>query len=356
MKNILNDEYLNLLNEIKSRIVSARIKAVRAVNKELIALYWNIGKTIVERQKKYKWGDAVVEKLAKDLRTELKTTSGFSAQNLWYMRQLYLEYKDFPILQQAVGEIPWGHNILILSKIKDAKERAYYLKASAEMGWSRNVLLNQIKADAYRCREILPKQHNFLKALPEHLTEQADESIKSVYNLDFLGIRKPLLERQMENRLVEKIKRFMLELGKGFSFIGNQYRLALGNNEYFVDLLFFNRMLKCLVAVELKTGKFEPEYAGKMDFYLNLLDEQVRMKDENPSIGIILCADKDNIVVEYALRGVKKPVGVAKYYLTNKLPKTLKGKLPDVREMKLSIQQELKNERNKSAVRKRINC
>lgn len=342
MKNIAGKEYIKFLNEIKSRIVTARIQAIRSVNKELIKLYWDIGKSIVARQQKYKWGDAVVEQLAKDLKEDFKTTFGFSVQNLWYMRQFYLEYKDFPILQQLVGEIPWGHNILILSKLKDKDEREYYMKASAEMGWSRNVLLNQIKAGAYHYQKNLSKQHNFPRVLSKHLAEQADESVKSIYNLDFLDIKKPVVEREIERRLVEKIKRFMLELGKGFSFIGNQYRLTLGNNEYFVDLLFFNRNLKCLVAIELKTGKFEPEYAGKMDFYLHLLDEQVRLKDENPPIGIILCADKDNIVVEYALRSVKKPVGVAEYYLTNKLPRYLAGKLPDANALKLPIQEELK--------------
>ena len=174
------------------------------------------------------------------------------------------------------------------------------------------------------------------------LAEQADEAIKSVYNLDFLGTTKQVIERELERRLVDKIKRFMLELGKGFSFVGNQFRLTLGNNEYFVDLLFFNRHLKCLVAIELKTGKFEPEYAGKMDFYLHLLDEQARLKDENSPIGIILCADKDNIVVEYALRSVKKPVGVVEYYLTKKLPKYLTGKLPDANALKLPLREEFK--------------
>ncbi len=341
MKNTIGKEYIKFLNEIKSRIVTARIQAVRSVNKELIKLYWDIGRTIVQRQKKYKWGDAVVEKLANDLKKDFETTFGFSTQNLWYMRQFYLEYKDDSILQQLVGELPWGHNILIFSRIKNKKEREYYLKASVEMGWSRNVLLNQIKAGAYTFY-LKQKTHNFPKVLPVYLAEQADEAIKSVYNLDFLGITKQVLERELEKRLVERIKRFILELGKGFSFIGNQYRLKLENNEYFVDLLFFNRLLKCLVAIELKTGKFEPEYAGKMDFYLHLLDEQEKLKDENPSIGIILCAAKDNIVVEYALRSAKKPVGVAEYYLTSKLPKYLAGKLPDANALRLPIQEGLK--------------
>ena len=249
MKSIIGKEYISFLNEIKSRIISARIKAVRSVNKELIKLYWDIGRSIIERQEKYKWGNAVVEKLANDLKEDFKSTFGFSVQNLWYMRQFYLEYKDDAILQQLVGELPWGHNILIFSQVKNKKEKAYYLKASAAMGWSRNVLLNQIKAGAYQMSQ-KQKQHNFERALPVHLTEQTQEAIKSVYNLDFLDIEKPVIERELERRLIEKIKRFMLELGKGFSFIGNQHRLKLGNNEYFVDLLFFNRVLKCLVAIE----------------------------------------------------------------------------------------------------------
>lgn len=340
MKNIAGKEYIKFLNEIKSRIVASRIQAIRSVNKELINLYWDIGKRIVERQKKFGWGKRVVEQLSRDLINEYANSKGFSRDNLWRMRMFYLEYKEEK-LAQLVPELPWGHNILIMQKVKNMKEREYYITSGIKFGWSRNVLLNQIKANAYLLSQ-RKKTHNFPRALPVHLAEQADESIKSVYSLDFLGITKPVLERELEKRLVEKIKQFILELGYGFSFIGNQYRLTLENNKYFVDLLFFNRNLKCLVAVELKIGKFEPEYAGKMDFYLNLLDEQVKLKDENPSIGIILCADKDNIVVEYALRSVKKPVGVAEYYLTKKLPEYLVGKLPDANALKLPIQKGLK--------------
>jgi predicted nuclease of restriction endonuclease-like (RecB) superfamily len=244
------------------------------------------------------------------------------------MRQFFVEYKDSANLQQLVGEIPWGQNILIFSKIKDETEREYYIKACARFGWSRNVLLNQIKANIYKLSKTAPKQHNFERVLPSRLAEQADESIKDVITLDFLSIKKPFLERELEKNLVEKVKQFMLELGTGFSFIGNQYRLTLEDNEYFVDLLFFNRKLKCLVAVELKTGKFEPEYAGKMDFYLHLLNEQAKMDGENPPIGIILCSDKSGIVVEYALRSVKHAVGVAEYQITAKLPKELSKYIP----------------------------
>lgn len=280
----IKKDYVSFLKEIKEKISAARIKAYRRLNKELITLYWDIGKTIVERQEKHGWGQSVVEKLARDLQKEFDSRQGFSPQNLWFMRQFYMEYKNYSNLQQLVRELPWGHNILIFSKIKNPDERKYYLKASAQMGWSRNVLLNQIKSDAYARYLQGPKQHNFAKAMPLNLAEQANESLKSVYNLDFLGVTKPILERELEKKLVKKVKQFILELGYGFSFIGNQYRLVLGGSEYFVDLLFFNRKLKCLVALELKTGRFEPEYAGKMDFYLNLLNEQVKMDDENPQL------------------------------------------------------------------------
>ena len=333
-------DYGKFFREIKTRIVSARLRAGRSVNKELISLYWDIGKIIEEKQTLHSWGKNIVEKLAADLRKEFNQSFGLSVQNLWYMRQFYMEYKDRPILQQLVGELPWGHNILILSKIKDAKEKEYYLRTSAQMGWSRNVLLNQIKAKAYQMN-LKQKHHNFSKTLPIHLTEQADESLKSVYNLDFLGITKPVLERELEKKLIEKIKHFILELGAGFSFIGNQYRLELEGDEYFIDLLFFNRKIKCLVAIELKTGNFKPEYAGKMDFYLHLLNDQVKLKDENPSLGIILCAQKKNIIVEYALRSTKNPIGVAEYQLTHKLPAPLKNVLPSEKQFIEQIKEEM---------------
>ena len=338
--------YSKLLREIKGQITSARIKISRVVNKGLLNLYWDIGKMIAIRQKQYGWGQSVVERLAADLAKDFRGIEGFSSQNLWRMRLFYLEYKNHPKLAQLVREIPWGQNIAILQMIKDNKEREYYIRATAEMGWSRNVLLNQIKAVAYRRHKIIPKQHNFPKALPKYLAEQANESMKSVYNLDFLNIGKPMLERELEQRLIEKIKQFMLELGKGFSFINSQYRLFLGKNEYFVDLLFYNRILQCLVAIELKTGKFEIEHAGKMDFYLDLLNEQVKLKNENPSIGIILCVKKDSIVVEYAMRRTINPVGVAEYHLTNHPTRELKALLPPQNEFKTQLKNEIKRRKS----------
>lgn len=230
--------------------------------------------------------------------------------------------------------IPWGQNLLIMHQVKNQEERKYYLNATNKLGWSRAVLLNQIKANAYQNHLINPKQSNFELALPIHLSEQANEALKSEYNLDFLGMSKPILERELENRLIEKIRDLLLELGYGFSFIGNQYRLKLNKKEYFIDLLFYHRILKCLIAIELKTVEFEPEFAGKMNFYLELLDEQEKQSDDNPSIGIILCPTKDNIEVEYSLRTSSKPIGVAEYKLTNELPNNLKGKVPTSKELK----------------------
>lgn len=334
--------YTAFLIDIKAKIRHARTQAARAVNQELIQLYWALGKSIAEKQEQLGWGKSVVEQLSKDLQETFEGRSGFSTQNLWYMRQFYLEYKGNTNLQQLVGEIPWGQNLMIMSKVKDTDARYYYLKATVEMGWSRNVLVHQIKSQAYERHQLTNKQHNFQKALPEHLAEQADQAMKDVYMLDMLGIEKPVLEAELEARIVSKIKEVMLELGYGFAFIGNQYRIAVNNKEYFVDLLFSNRRLNALVAIELKIGRFKPEFAGKMNFYLNLLDDYVREPGENPSIGIILCTERDYFEVEYALRGLDKPVGVSEYLLTQELPNELKNKLPDAKQLEREIRKEFK--------------
>ncbi len=341
---LLPSGYGDLLQTVKKRIQESRILAYRAVNKELIQLYWNIGREIAERQAREGWGKSIVERLSHDLREEFSGTSGFSSQNLWYMRQFYSEYKDHPDLQQLVGEIPWGQNLLILSKVKDKQEREYYLSMTAEMGWSRNVLLNQIKTRAYLRHKATSKQHNFRDTLPMAIAEQADQAMKDVYALDFLGITMPIVERELERRMVNRIREVLLEFGHGFAFIGNQYPIKLNDEEYFIDLLFYHRKLKCLVAIELKTGSFKPEYAGKMNFYLNLLNDFVREPDENPSIGIILCGDRNRIEVEYSLKGIDKPVGVAEYTLTRKLPAELADKLPKPEELEKEIMQELGKE------------
>ena len=362
----LSPEYTVWLSELKSRIQSARTSAARSVNRELILLYWDIGRGILEKQEKLGWGKSVVEQLSLDLRTEFPGMKGVSANNFWLMRQFYSEFSSFAFLEQFVQEmqsqrlaspesatgkstileqlvqevlssVPWGHLVEIVKKVKVPRERLYYLRGTARFGWTRAVLLNQIKADAYRRSLAEGKAHNFPVALPEYLAEQAEEALKSSYNLEFLGIDREIKEQKLENRLIEKLKDFILELGYGFCFIGSQHRLVAGNKEYFIDLLFYHRYLKCLVALELKIGEFKPEFAGKMDFYLNVLNETERAGDDNPSIGIILCAEKDDVVVEFALKSKTNPIGVADYQLKPTLPKELKGKLPTAKELGAAI-------------------
>ena len=376
-------EYRKFIEELKARVTAARISAARHVNRDLILLYWDIGRAIVEKQKTFGWGDSVVEMVAADLRRTFPQMRGFSPDSVWRMRQFYSEYADASFLEQAVPEmrgreiqfleqavpekggnaflsrfvremltpIPWGHHVELLKKIKDPGARLWYLAATARLGWSRNVLLNQIKAGAYERAKTDKKTHNFDLALPEHLAEQADEMLKSSYNLEFLGIRRAITERALEDRLIERLRDFILELGYGFCFIGRQHRLTLGKKEYFIDLLFYHRFLKALVAFELKVGPFEPEYAGKMDFYLNLLNDRERGPSDQPSIGVILCAEKDDIEVEYALRTKTNPIGVAVYELRSKLPADMKGKLPSARQLRAAVRSALPEKNMEGVVR-----
>lgn len=332
--------YAAFVESIAAEIGKAKIAVARVVNTQLTKLYWNIGKIILEKQQEKGWGQSVVEKLAIDLQKRFRGYKGFSPRNLWDMRRFYEAYKDHAKLRQLVAEIPWGHNLVLLNKVTQPAESRYYAEMTIQMGWSRNVLLNQIKIKAYNKHKLIPKQHNFKRALPVHLLRQADEMLKSKYNLDFLGVAEPLHERELEAKLIEKLKNFILELGYGFSYIGNQYRLVL-KKEYFVDLLFFHRKLRCLVAIDLKMGSFEPEFAGKMNFYLNMLDDKVRMEDENPSIGIILCADKDSVEVDFALKEINKPIAVAEYELKKSVPKKLQKQLPSVQDLQTIIRNEM---------------
>ncbi len=362
--NLATRQYASLLADLKGRILQARVQAVRAVNRELVSLYWDIGGVIAKQQAESIWGDSVVEQLSRDLRRSFPDLKGLSARNLWDMRRLHEVYgsPDFlrqlvaetgnpasdakaskpkaisqagtdsieasTILRQLVAEIPWGHHLLLMNKLSDAAERLYYLQATARFGWSRNVLLNQIKGQAFERARREKKTHNFPLALPEDLAEQADEMMKSSYNLGFLSLTKAVKERELEDRLITNLQQFLLELGYGFCFVGRQHKLTLGRKEYFVDLLFYHRHLKALVAFELKVGAFEPEHAGQLDFYLNLLNEKERGPDDQPSIGIILCAEKDDVEVEFALKSKSNPIGVAEYQLSSKLPAQYKGRLP----------------------------
>lgn len=366
-KTIIYRDYRLFLTALKSRILHARTTAVRTINCELVLLYWDIGHGIVEKQQSVGWGESVVDRLAADLKAAFPGMSGFSARNLRDMKRMWLAYSDPEFWRQAVaifacrtgrdsiwrqavakletgeeikeylrqfiGDIPWGHHLLILNKLSDPVARIYYLRATAQFGWSRNVLLTQIKADAFERAVKEKKTHNFPLALPNQLAEQADEMMKSLYNLEFLGIGRAVKERDLESKLISRLQQFILELGYGFCFVGRQYRVALGRKEYFVDLLFYHRFLKALVAFDLKVGAFEPEHAGKMDFYLNLLNEKERAPNDKLSIGIILCAEKDDIEVEFSLKTKNNPIGVAEYQLQARLPAEYKGRLPTAKQL-----------------------
>lgn len=342
---VTDTKYLQLLNDAKHKVTSTRIQVAKAASRHQFELYWWFGESIVTTQNKYGWGISVVEQLAKDLKQAFpETTYGFSARNLWYMRNIYIEDKDLPILQQLVAELPRGQNVVILDKVKNNAARQYYLEMTREQGWTRSTLVMQITSQAYERHLLSPRQHNFTTTLPQHLADQANHTMKNIYMLDTLGLTPPVLEAEIESRIVAKIKHVMLELGYGFTFMGNQYRIHANGKDYFIDLLFYNRRLQGLVALEIKKGKFEPEYAGKMNFYLNLLDEFVREPHENPSIGIILCSERDRFEVKYALRGVNNPVGVSEFQLSKSLPKELCDKLPNLRELEVELLRELQNE------------
>jgi len=339
--------YKKLFDEVIEVIGKTRIKAYKSLTQHQLALNFEIGKLIVKSQKDQGWGKSIVDDLSKDINKVVAGVTGYSPQNLWRMRQFYLEYKGKPELLKLALQIPWSQNLLIISKVSEEEQRRYYLESTIKMGWSRAVLLNQIKANAYEHHISNTKQNNFEITLPANLSEQATEALKSEYNLDFLGITKPISERELENQLIENIRDLLMELGYGFCFIGNQYRIRLKEKEYFLDLLFYHRILKCLVAVDLKVVGFEPEFAGKMNFYLEVLDDTVKENDDNPSIGIILCPEKDDIEVEYALRASNKPIGVAEYKLTHQLPEKLKGKIPTKEEIIESLKKVKRLDENK---------
>lgn len=325
------EDYPRLLSEIKERIRSAQYEALKAVNKELVGLYWDIGRMIVERQEAEGWGKSVVERLSTDLRQEFPGVSGFSVQNLWYMRQFYSEYHGDERLQPLVGEIAWAHNLAIMSKCKDPLEREFYIRMTRKFGWSKNVLIHQIDNQSYE--KSLLGQTNFDQALTPELRAQAKLAVKDEYTFDFLELGEEHSERELERALIARIEDFLRAMGGMFAFMGSQYRLEVDGKEFFIDLLLFHRHLRCLVAIELKVGEFLPEFVGKMQFYLAALDRQVRQEDENPSIGIILCKEKRRTIVEYALHDARKPIGVATYEITKTLPKALKGQLPSPKDI-----------------------
>lgn len=361
-KDISLDAYNEFLSDVATAVQQHRVQAIQSVQTISNQLYWSIGELIIKKQEEFGWGKSVILLLSQDLPQLIGEGVSWSPRNLQFMKQLVAEYSNVnqavsqlenPNVNQAdshleyvkklIAATPWQHNVLILQKVKEPKARIFYLEQTIKNRYSRAVLLHQIKANAYEHYTTKPSQHNFANALPEHFQEQARESIKSVYSLDFLDINKPVTEKALENTMVENVKRLMLELGYGFCFIGNQYRLSLGDKDYYIDLLFYHRILKCLVAVELKVVEFEPEFVGKLDFYLQLMDEQLKQFDDQPSIGILLVPEKNHLEVEYTLRNANKPIGVAEYILSKQLPKELIGKLPTVAEFQRILIPETKS-------------
>lgn len=326
MTSVLQSDYTALLGEIKQRIRSAQYEALKAVNKELIALYWDIGRMIVERQAGKSWGKSVIEQLAADLQAEFSGVTGYSSRNLWYARRFYLCYGTNEKLQPLVAEIAWTHNLIIIDKCKDDLEREFYIRMTRKFGWTKNVLAIKIETHTYE--NTLLSQTNFDQTVSEEIRNQAKLAVKDEYTFGFLDLAEEHSERELERALIDKVEIFLREMGGMFTFAGSQYRLEVDGEEYFIDLLLYHRALKCLVAVELKVGRFLPEYVGKMQFYLALLDDKARLEGENPSIGIILCKDKKKTVVEYALRESNKPIGVASYKIFDRLPAELLGSLP----------------------------
>lgn len=329
------NEYLEIVDNIKSNIRSAQYKAAVAANKELIMLYWNIGKIINTHKS---WGNKFIENLAQDIKIDFPDMKGFSVRNLKYMSRFAATYDDIEFVQQAVAQIPWGQNIVILDKISDDTERKWYLNQTVENGWSRNVLIHQIESDLYS-RQVLPnKVSNFENRLAEPQSELAVQTMKDPYIFDFIPFKADMLERDIENELVKNVTALLLELGKGFAFLGNQYHLEVGGEDFYIDLLFYNLNLRCYFVIELKTGEFRPEYAGKLNFYLSAVDSQLKSENDNPSIGLLLCKSKNNIIAEYALRDMSKPIGVSEYKVTRKLPKELEETLPSEEDIQKRIQ------------------
>lgn len=326
MSNPISDNYRHLLMEIKQRIRSAQYEALKAVNREMINLYWDIGQIIVTQQQGASWGKSVVEQLAKDLQAEFPGISGFSAANLWRMRLFYESYVNNEKLAPMVREIGWSHNLVIVEKCKDDLEREFYIRMTRKFGWTKNVLIHQIENQTYE--KTLLNQTNFDKTVPAEIRNQLKLAVKDEYTFDFLELADEHSERQLEQAILARVEPFLQEMGGRFTFVGSQYRLEVSDKEFFIDLLLYHRQLKCLVAIELKTGEFLPEYVGKMQFYLAALDDLSRFPDENLSIGIILCKSKDKTIVEYALRESNKPIGIATYKLFSTLPQELKNQLP----------------------------
>lgn len=330
-------DYPALIAELKERIHGARMRATLAVNAELTLLYWDIGRSILERQEREGWGAKVIDRLSVDLRLAFPDMKGLSPRNLKYMRRFAEAWPDRAIVQQVVAQIPWGHNVRLLDKLDDPRERRWYAEKARLHGWSRSILEMQIETRLHtRSGKAIT---NFDRTLPAPQSDLANQLLKDPYIFGFLGLEDDAQEREIEKALVRHIRDFLLELGVGFAFVGRQYRLVVGGDEFFIDMLFYHLRLRCYVVIELKAQAFRPEHAGQLSFYLAAADDLLRDKErDQPTIGLLLCKSKNEVVVEYALRDTRNPVGVAEYQLVESLPENLRGSLPTVEELEATLE------------------
>lgn len=323
--------YEPLVNDLKQLIQEKQYHVVQMINSETINLYWQIGGEIYRQQLKRGWGKSIVQVLSNELQKEFPGAKGYSAANLWRMRNFYLTYYESEKLAPLVREISWSNNVVIMEKCKDNLQREFYIQMAKRYGWTKRVLTNFIEAQTYE--KYLLNQTNFDLTLSEERRMQAKLAVKDEYTFDFAELSPEYSEHELETQLVNNVRAFLIEMGGDFAFIGNQYHIVVGNRDLYIDLLLYHRRLRCLVAIELKIGEFEAEYAGKMQLYLTALDERVKLQEENSSIGIIICKSKDKTYVEYALKKTNAPIGVATYQLRNTLPEDMKALLPEPEEI-----------------------
>ena len=332
---LTNDsQYLSVIENIKKEISSAQYKAAVSVNRELIMLYHNIG-TIINENKA--WGNKFIENLAHDIKLAFPNAKGYSVRNLKYMAKFAEEYPDKIFVQTVSAQIPWSHNTAIMDKVKEHDKRVWYINKTIENGWSHSVLVHQIESNLYERQVIAEKISNFENRLPAVQSELAMQTMKDPYIFDFIPFKEDMVERDIENALVKDVTKLLLELGTGFAFLGNQYHLNVGGDDFYIDLLFYNLNLRCYVVVELKTGDFKPEYAGQLNFYLSAVDGILKKETDNPSIGLLLCKSKNNLVAEYSLKDMSKPIGISEYKITSSLPKEFENQLPSVEDIQNRI-------------------
>ncbi|MCD8539954.1 MAG: PDDEXK nuclease domain-containing protein [Leadbetterella sp.] len=327
--------YLEVFYQLRKKVKETRQKAFLSVNTQLLTLYWNIGKVVSEQVKHANWGAKVIERLSKDLRNEFSDMKGLSFRNIKYMRQFAETYPDREFGQQIVAQIPWGHHVLLMDKIKSSDTALFYMTKTIENGWSRDILALQIKSKVHE--RIGRTVNNFDKITPEQGSDFIRDTFKDPYIFDFLTLRENFQEKDLENALTEHITKFLLELGAGFAFVGKQYPITVGGQDFFMDLLFYNIRLRSYVVIELKMGTFKPEYTGQLNFYLSVVDDQLKGEFDQPSIGLLLCQEKNKIVAEYALKDLNKPIGISAYEIAESIPSNLKASLPSTEEIESEL-------------------